>query len=99
MKSKHCEWCDHTFQTKISYQIYCSAECREAATKEKIVARYQITRRKNRTGKIRKCRNCNNDLSIYNDDILCNICTVNPSEVMKVLKEIKGLSNGKDRTD
>lgn len=46
MKSKHCEWCDHTFETKISYQIYCSSECREAATKEKIMARYQISRRK-----------------------------------------------------
>lgn len=99
MKSKHCEWCDHTFQTKISYQIYCSAECREAATKEKIVARYQITRRRKRTGKVRKCRSCNTDLSIYNDDILCNSCSVNPNDVAKVLKEIKGLINGKDRTD
>ena len=96
MKNKHCEWCDHTFQTKISYQIYCSAECREAATKEKIAARYQISRVKRRYNKKRNCKSCNAVLSIYNDELLCNNCTVNPSEVQKILKDIKGLINGKD---
>lgn len=92
MKSKHCEWCDHTFQTKISYQIYCSAECREAATKEKIAARYQISRISRRAGgKTRHCKSCNAELSIYNDDILCNICLINPKDVNKALKEIRGL--------
>lgn len=99
MKSKHCEWCDHTFETKISYQIYCSAECREAATKEKIIARYQITRRKKRAGKVRRCRSCDSELSMYNDETLCHNCTINPADVQKVLKEIKGLSNGKDWTN
>lgn len=99
MKNKHCEWCDHTFQTKISYQIYCSSECREAATREKIAARYQITRIKKRAGKSRTCRSCGNELSIYNDDSLCQACEVNPSEVSKILREIKGLGNGKDWTD
>ena len=96
MKTKHCEWCDHNFQTKISYQIYCSTECREAATKEKIAARYQISRIKKRSTKQRNCRSCDAILSIYNDDLLCNTCSVNPGEVIKALKEIKGLSNGKD---
>jgi hypothetical protein len=99
MKNKHCEWCDHTFETKISYQIYCSPECREAATKEKISARYQITRIKKRSGKIRNCKSCGNELSIYNDDSLCQGCEVNPSEVSKILKEIRGLGNGKDWTN
>lgn len=95
MKSKHCEWCDHTFQTKISYQIYCSAECREAATKEKISQRYNKTKIKARIGKERRCKSCNAILSIYNDDQICNSCVVNPVELDKVLKDIKGLSNGK----
>ena len=36
---KHCQWCDKTFESLISYQIYCSLECRESATKEKIAAK------------------------------------------------------------
>lgn len=38
-------------------------------------------------------------LSIYNDDILCQACHVNPSDVAKTLKQIKGLMNGKNWTD
>ena len=92
---KNCQWCDHTFESTVSYQIYCSSECRESATKEKIAARYIITRRQKRLGKTRKCKNCNKDLSIYNDDPLCFDCNVNPKEVGKVLKQIKGFTNGK----
>lgn len=99
MKSKHCKWCDTAFETDVSYQIYCSSECRNAATKEKISARYQVTRRNNRSGKNRVCKSCNRKLSIYNDDILCQTCAVNPKEVTKALKEIKGITNGKDWTD
>lgn len=97
MKNKHCEWCDHSFQTKISYQIYCSAECRDAATKEKIAARYQIQRRNRRQGKPRECKSCSRSLSVYNDSQLCETCEVDPSEVTKALREIKGIANGKDR--
>ena len=96
MKSKHCEWCDHNFETKISYQIYCSAECREAATKEKIAQRYIQNKAKSRVGKERRCKSCNALLSIYNDDQVCNSCIVNPSEIEKALKEMKGFMNGKD---
>lgn len=92
MKSKRCEWCDHSFQTKISYQIYCSSECREAATKEKISARYQISRIARRAkGRKRFCKSCNTELSIYNEDILCNQCIVNPKDVSKALRDMKGL--------
>ena len=96
MKTKHCQWCDTTFETTISYQIYCSSECREDATKEKIAQRYSQTRRKNRTGKDRRCKSCDIKLSIYNDDLLCQGCLTNPTEVSKALKDIKGLANGKD---
>lgn len=95
MKQKHCDWCDTTFETNISYQIYCSADCREQATKEKIAQRYAIARRSKRYGKDRKCKSCGTPLSAYNDDVLCQSCIVNPTDVIKALKEIKGLGNGK----
>jgi hypothetical protein len=96
---KHCQWCDAQFTTKISYQIYCSSECREAATREKIAERYVVSRRNRRHGKVRKCKACGSNLSAYNDDALCVGCTVNPVDVSKALKEIKGLMNGKSNTD
>lgn len=86
---KHCQWCDHTFDTEISYQIYCSAKCRDLATKEKIAARYLITRRQKRKDKIRLCKECGQKLSMYNDEPLCITCTVNPNDVNKALKQIK----------
>lgn len=95
MKNKHCQWCDTSFETNISYQIYCSPECRDDATKEKISQRYAIVRRERRQGKIRKCKSCQANLSAYNDEEICQGCSVNPSEVNKALKEIKGLKNGK----
>lgn len=96
MKTKHCQWCDTTFETSISYQIYCSTNCRELATREKISARYAQTRRKNRRGKVRKCASCNIPLSIYNDEALCENCLVNPADISKAIKDLKGLANGKD---
>jgi hypothetical protein len=96
MKSKHCQWCDTLFETKISYQIYCSPQCREEATREKISQRYAQTRRSNRQGKERACKSCGIKLSIYNDELLCQNCLVNPSEIAKALKDIKGLANGKN---
>jgi hypothetical protein len=86
---KHCQWCDKVFETIISYQIYCSPACRDEATKEKIAARYIISRRQKRKGKDRKCKSCGEGLSIYNDESLCIKCNVNPSDVSKALKQIK----------
>jgi hypothetical protein len=93
---KHCSFCDKTFTSIISYQIYCSVDCRELATKEKISARYIHTRRQKRVGKDRRCKSCDNVLSIYNDESLCMDCNVNPVEVKKILKKIKGIANGKE---
>jgi hypothetical protein len=92
---KHCNWCDKEFKTDISYQIYCSVVCRDSATKEKIAQRYIISRRQKRKGKNRICKFCSKNLSIYNDDSLCNSCLIITSDVVKALKEIKGIANEK----
>lgn len=97
MKNKHCKWCDNHFEAKVSYQIYCSAECRDAATKEKIAERYQMQRRIRRKDKPRLCKSCNRKLSAYNDQNICDTCEADPNEVSKILREIRGLMNGKDR--
>jgi hypothetical protein len=93
---KNCQWCRIPFTTKISYQIYCSPECREEATKEKIAERYAITRRSRKLGKVRLCKACQSRLSAYNDEVLCEKCLVNPQDVSRALREIKGIIKGKD---
>lgn len=93
---KHCKWCENNFDPKVSYQIYCSDGCREAATKEKIAARYLVSRRQKRLGKQRKCKNCGNSLSIYNDEAICSFCLINPIEVVKALKNMKVIMNDKE---
>jgi hypothetical protein len=95
MKQKHCEWCNYQFNTDISYQIYCSSSCRELATKEKIAERYALSRRRNRIGKTRSCKSCGGQLSAYNDESICQACTINPDDVAKALREIKGIASGK----
>ena len=88
---KSCSRCDKKFNPKVSYQIYCSNQCRDEATKEKIAERYQITRRQKRIGKKRLCLGgCGIKLSIYNDDGFCTNCNVSKKSVDKMLKEIKG---------
>lgn len=92
---KSCNWCDNTFKPTVSYQIYCSVSCRDQATKEKIIARYLVTKRNKRRTKLRLCAGCKSPLSIYNDDPLCNSCGINHRDVSKVLKKIKGIANEK----
>ena len=96
MISKHCSWCDHQFKTKVKYQIYCSVECREAATKEKINQRYIRQRAQNRANKARHCNQCGVILSMYNNSSTCQSCDIDKSIVNKILRDIKGLANGKD---
>lgn len=95
MINKHCNWCDHQFETKLSYQIYCSAECREQATKEKIAEKYLKNKIKKRIGKSRPCKNCGKQLSIYTEETVCQSCEIIPDEVKDALKEIRGIVNGK----
>ena len=88
---KLCERCDNHFTPKVSYQIYCSTECRDAATKDKIAERYHITRRQKRIGKTRRCLGgCGTSLSIYNDSGFCANCNVSKKAVDKTLKDLKG---------
>ena len=96
---KTCQWCDTAFDPNVKYQIYCTPGCRESATKEKITQRYAITRRNKMIGKDRKCRACGSKLSAYNDDALCQTCLVDPVEVLKALKKIKGAASGKPKLD
>ena len=96
---KTCQWCDSSFEPNVKYQIYCSTECREESTKEKIAERYAIARRNKLIGKVRLCKSCGSRLSAYNDDNLCQSCLVNPSDVAKALRQIKGIANGKTELD
>lgn len=96
---KRCQWCDDTFETKISYKIYCSAKCREEATKDKIAQKYAQKRRAKMMFKNRSCKSCGNKLSAYNDDPTCHACEVNPKDVNKTLKEIRDIANGKSKED
>lgn len=93
---KTCQWCDAAFNAKVKYQIYCSEQCRELATKEKIAQRYAIARRNKMVNNPKPCKSCGKPLSAYNDESLCSSCVVNPIDVTKALKEIKGLANGKE---
>ena len=88
---KHCEWCDESFTAKVKYQIYCSPECRQDATKEKIAQRYIQEKTKKRALVNRFCKSCGAKLSMYNNSTLCEQCDVNPTDVSKALKDIKKL--------
>jgi hypothetical protein len=91
---KHCEWCDNKFTQKVKYQIYCSADCRQLATKEKIAQRYIQERTKRRSLIKRFCKSCGHLLSMYNETQLCESCDVNPKDVSKALKDIRKLIDG-----
>ena len=83
--------CENYFTPKVSYQIYCSNDCRDQATKSKIAERYQLTRRQKRKNKDRRCLGgCGQQLSIYNDSGFCSGCNVSKKAVDKMLKTIKG---------
>jgi hypothetical protein len=92
MKVKYCKWCDASFEADVSYQIYCSSECRESATKEKINDRYIAKRRKQQQKNPKLCRNCGKKLSVYNDDSICENCIINPKDVKDVLRDLRRMS-------
>lgn len=89
---KNCEWCSGEFQPNVSYQIYCSIECRELATKEKVSEKYKVKKRQKLSQKERRCSGgCGTLLSIYNEDSYCATCLIDKKQVSKILKELKGL--------
>ena len=88
---KVCAWCTLEFNPAVSYQVYCSKQCRDLATKEKITERYQTNKRKKLSSKSRKCAGgCETILSIYNEKNFCTSCMVNNKKVEKMLRELKG---------
>jgi hypothetical protein len=89
---KTCDWCSNNFVPNVSYQIYCSPECRKSSTKEKINERYRNKKRQSLIGKKRYCANkCGTILSIYNSKKVCGTCIINNNELEKALKQLKGI--------
>lgn len=87
----YCSWCDEEFSPSSDKQIYCSPECRQQASKEKIIERNKAEKIKNRIGKDRVCAGgCGTILSIYNDEGICEVCIEHKRKVNKVMKELKG---------
>ena len=85
-----CIWCDKEFSPSSTKQIYCSPECRQEASKEKILERYQIEKRRKRVGKEKKCAGgCGTYLSVYNDSQMCDNCLVNKRKFNNFIKELK----------
>ena len=88
---KNCAWCATEFYSKVSYQIYCSVECRTEATKQKITDRYNSKRIIKRKNKETLCSGgCGTKISIYNENNFCNMCLFNQKKVNKMLKELRG---------
>ncbi len=86
-----CITCDKEFSPKSNKQVYCSAECRQTSSKEKILERYHIEKRKKRIGNKKECAGgCGTVLSIYNDFSMCENCLVNQKKVLRFIKELKG---------
>jgi hypothetical protein len=87
---KQCDWCNNYFSGNVAYQVYCTVECRDEATKEKISNRQKFLKRQKRNGKIRLCLGgCGTRLSIYNDKNVCDNCGTDKKELKKKMKEIR----------
>ena len=87
--SKNCEWCGKDFEANVSYQIYCNADCRSEATKEKNLTKQREKRIKSRVGKMRVCGSCSKPLSIYNDDTYCSTCIGDKKDLKRFLRNVK----------
>jgi predicted nucleic acid-binding Zn ribbon protein len=94
---KDCVWCGTAFEPTTTYQVYCSVDCRKAATKQKIKDRSRAALIKRRAKKPRMCVNgCGTQLSVYNDGKYCNRCGLNNKMVDKALKNIESLFDWED---
>jgi hypothetical protein len=87
---EYCSYCDKDFIANSAKQIYCSAECRQLASRQKIVERYENEKIKKRIGKPRRCAGgCGTLLSIYNDLGICDNCVVHKKKMKSFMREIK----------
>ena len=90
MKEAFCAFCGNIFYSDSSKQIYCGTECRQKASKEKIITRYNLEKVRKRIGKDRRCAGgCGTILSVYNDSKMCENCIVNNKKMNRFLKEIR----------
>jgi len=86
---KTCVWCMNEFQPKVSYQVYCDAECRTLATRhnarnKRISARIERNRRNPR----RCAGGCGTIISIYNDQTFCLSCGVDEKKVAAAIERL-----------
>ena len=89
---KQCNWCNNYFAASVSYQVYCSLNCRNEATKEKISEKHKENRRNKRKKQTRMCAGkCGTKLSAYNDYNYCDKCFMNNREINKKIKQIRML--------
>ena len=86
---KICEWCGKDFDANVSYQVYCSAECRNAATKDNTSQKQRAKKAEARKNKDRRCTTCSKPLSIYNDENYCSSCIGSKKDYKKFLRNIK----------
>jgi hypothetical protein len=87
---KYCSWCDKEFDPNSPKQIYCSGECRQEASKQKIVERIEQEKIKKRIGKDRRCGGgCGTLLSIYNGSGMCDNCLAHKKKVNNFMRELK----------
>jgi hypothetical protein len=87
----YCIWCDKEFIPNSSKQIYCSIECRQEASKEKILERYHVEKRKKRKNKVRLCAGgCGTKLSMYNDSGICDNCEIHTRRINNFIKDLRG---------
>ena len=85
-----CAWCDDEFEATSFRQMYCSVDCRVAASKEKIIIRQTLNKRKNRMNKRRLCAGgCGTPLSIYNDSGICDNCIIHKRKMAQFIKDVK----------
>ena len=67
--------CNNEFDAKTHNQKYCSDECCRTATNLKLKEKY-YEKKARRAGVVFKCKSkgCNQDLSMYDNDYICNVC-------------------------
>jgi uncharacterized UPF0160 family protein len=84
--------CGIEFEAKTHNQKYHSDECCRVATNKKIMEKY-YEKKAIRSGSSRLCKNCNSQLSRYNDQKICSMCqknsnTKNKSKIIEMLDDI-----------
>ena len=86
----YCAYCGTEFKTLMKNQKYCSVNCREIATKQKIIERSRIVRNKRKIKNPKSCKgSCGTIISIYNRNGFCNVCKIDNKKTEDVLREIK----------